>query len=253
MDNKIIDLPDVRLLEEEETRQLIKAAQNGEQSALDKLVKHNLRLVLKITYRYKNSEYNLQDLFQIGVIGLIKAIKAFDLNKGVKLSTYAVSRIIGQIRLHLRDDGMIKVSRKLKKISKVVKQKEEELKKEWNREPTINELVQETGYSREEIVRALEANKGPRSIFQKVYEDNGSELLLLDSLKDRSEELDIDNINKFDLVDVLKELDERSRKIIYLRYFEDKTQQEIGEEIGVSQVQISRLEKKILHKLKNSL
>lgn len=253
MNNRIIDLPDVRLLGEEETRELIKSAQNGDQNALDKLVKHNLKLVLKITYRYKNSGYNLQDLFQIGVIGLIKAIKGFDLSKDVKLSTYAVSRIIGQIRLHLRDEGIIKVSRKLKKIAKIIKHKEEELKKKWGRSPTINELVQETGYSREEIVQALEANKGTQSIFQTIYEDNGSELLLLDSLKDKTEDTNVDELNKVELVDLLKKLDKRSRKIIYLRYFEDKTQQEIGEEIGVSQVQVSRLEKKILHKLKESL
>ncbi len=250
MKYSIIDLPDVRLLEEEETREYIKAAQQGDNEALDKLVNHNLRLVLKVTYRFKNTEHDLQDLFQTGVIGLIKAVRGFDLNRGVKFSTYAVSRIIGEIRLFLRDEGMVKVSRSLKKIAREIKQKEEELKKKQNRAPTLNELVEETGFSREKIINALEANKDPTSIDQTIYEGDGNKIFLKDSLEDDNNGEEITDTDKLNLVDLLRQLDERSRLIIFLRYFHDRTQQEVGDEIGISQVQVSRLEKKILKKLK---
>lgn len=253
MDSSIIDLPETRLLREEETREYIKAAQKGDKEAINKLVEHNLKLVLKVAYRFKNTEYDLQDLFQIGVIGLIKAIEGFDLSRNVKFSTYAFSRILGQIRLHLRDDGMINVSRSLKKIARVVKQKEEELEKQLNRPPTINEIAEETGYSRDKIVQALEADKNPSSIYKPFFQDEGSELQLIDSLDNKADEKDITNIDKINLMEVLQKLDERSRKIIYLRYFKDWTQEEVGEKIGISQVQVSRLEKRILRRLKKIL
>ncbi|MFW6238768.1 MAG: SigB/SigF/SigG family RNA polymerase sigma factor, partial [Halanaerobiales bacterium] len=244
MGEKIIDVPDVPLLEEEETRDCIKKAQNGDREALDKLVKHNLRLVLKITYRFKNTDYELRDLFQIGVIGLIKAVKGFDLNRGVKFSTYAVSRILGEIRLHLRDDEMIKVTRSLKKRARDIKKKREEMAQKLNREPVVGELAAEMDCSREEIVRALEADKEPRSIFQTIYDDGGKKLTLLDSLgDDKADNKEFSAINKLALKEELNKLNEREKLIVYLRYFEDKTQQEIGDIIGVSQVQVSRLEK----------
>ena len=253
MSHDIIDLPDVELLNREETRKLIKKAQEGDSQALDKLVKHNLRLVLKVTYRFKNYNYDLQDLFQIGTIGFIKAVKNFDLSRNIRLSTYAVSRILGEIRLHVRDDGMIKVSRTLKKIARDVRKKEEEMEKKLNREPTISELVEETGYEKEKIIQALEANKGPTSIYQTIHQEDGSKLYLIDRLKEESEEEGIEDADRVTLVEKIKDLDERSRKIIFYRYFEDMTQQEIADRIGVSQVQVSRLEKKILNKLKKAL
>ena len=253
MDYRTIDLPDVRLLEEEETRKYIKAAQKGDKKALDKVVEHNLRLVLKVTYRFKNRGTDLQDLFQIGVIGLIKAVEGFDLSRGIKFSTYAFSRILGQIRLHLRDDGIINVSRSLKKIAKVVKQKEEELRKKSSNKPTLEELVQETGFSKEKIIQALEANKNPTSIYKTTYQDEGSEIKLIDSLENQIDKEESSNIEKIHLVEMLKQLDERSRKIIYFRYFEDKTQTEIGDKLGISQVQVSRLEKRIIKKLKKQI
>lgn len=253
MDYSIIDLPRVELLDEETTREYIEAAQNGDKKALETLVEHNLRLVLKITYRFKNRDYDLQDLFQIGVIGLIKAIEAFDLDRNNKFSTYAFSRITGEIRLHLRDDGIINVSRSLKKIAREVKKTEEKLQKEYNRTPTIEELSEETGYSRERILRSLEADKNPTSLFKSTYEEEGSELHLIDNLEDKSENNALSNVDKITLIEILKKLDQRSRKIIYLRYFEDKTQAEIGEELGISQVQVSRLERKIIKELKNEI
>ena len=250
---KIMDIPDLPLLEEDVTRDLIKKAQNGDAKARDRLVKHNLKLVLKIAHRFKNEDYSLQDLFQIGVIGLIKAIKGFDLNRNVKFSTYAFSRITGEIRLHLRDDGPIKVSRKLKKISRILRKKREELKQVNNREPTISELVEATGYSREKIVQAFEASKNPASIYKPFCGEEGEELLLLDNLQSKQVDGEITETDKLNLMEIIKELDERDKKIIYFRYFEDKTQEEIGKEIGVSQVQVSRLEKKILAELKEKL
>lgn len=253
MNYSMIDLPDLELLSEEETRYYIRLAQQEDKSALEKIVEHNLRLVLKVSYRFKNSGYDLQDLFQVGVIGIIKAVEGFDLERGIKFSTYAVAKIIGEIRLYLRDDGLIKVSRSLKKIARVVRQKEEELSKKNNQSPSISELASETGYSREDIIQALEADKNPASIYQTINPDSNNELYLLDSLANESAEKEIDNFDKLELVEVLRRLDKRSRKIIFLRYFEDKTQQEIAEEIGVSQVQVSRLEKKILKELRMSL
>lgn len=254
MKYNIIDLPDVPLLDEEETRDCIKKAQNGDEKALDKLVEHNLRLVLKITYRFKNTSYDLQDLFQIGVVGLIKAVHGFDLNRGVKFSTYAVSRIIGQIRLHLRDDGIIKVSRSLKKLAREVKKKQEELSQKLNRSPSINELADELEYEKEDIIRALEANKNPHSLFQSIHDDEGKKLTLLDGIEDdKYDNREFSSLSKIALRQELENLNKRERLIIFLRYFKGKTQKEIGEVIGVSQVQVSRLERKILNKIKDKL
>ena len=248
MKYNMINLPELKLLSPEETNYLIRQAQQGDKDALDKVVRHNLRLVLKATYRFKNTGYDLQDLFQTGVIGLIKAVNGFEEEKGFRFSTYAVSRIIGEIRLHLRDDGMIKVSRGLKKVARDVKRKEEELAKKLNRSPTIGEIARETGYSREEIIQALEASKTPTSLYKTSGQDD-SELSLLDNLAESSEV----SFDRLELIELIKSLDKRSRVLIYLRYFEDKTQQEIAEKLGISQVQVSRLEKSILSKLRESI
>ncbi len=253
MNYNMINLPDLDLLSDEETIKYIKLAQQGDEKGLDKVVEHNLKLVLKVTYRFKSSGYDLQDLFQIGVIGLIKAAKGFDINRGFKFSTYAVSKIIGEIRLHLRDDGIIKVSRSLKKIARIVRQKEEELKKRLNRSPSINELSAATEVSKEDIVKALEANKNPTSIYQTINNDSNSDIYLLDSLGDDQSKSDLSTFDKLELTEVIRSLEPRARKIIFMRYFEDKTQREIADEIGVSQVQVSRLEKKILRELRDSL
>ncbi|MEJ6951007.1 SigB/SigF/SigG family RNA polymerase sigma factor [Natronospora cellulosivora (SeqCode)] len=253
MNYSMINLPDLELLDEHQTADYIKKAQSGDKDALNKVVEHNLKLVLKVTYRFKNSGYELQDLFQIGVIGLIKAVNGFDIDRGFKFSTYAVSKIIGEIRLYLRDDGMIKVSRSLKKIARIIRKKEEELKKNLNRSPSLCELSAATEIPREDIVKALEANKNPTSIYQTINNDSEKEMYLLDNLEDEQAEEDISNFDKLELVEILRELDPRSKKIIFMRYFEDKTQREIAEEIGVSQVQISRLEKKILKELREAL
>lgn len=254
MDYNIINLPDLELLSEEETRYYIELAQQDDEKALEKLVEHNLRLVLKLTYRFKNSGYELQDLFQIGVIGLIKAVKAYDLEKGFKFSTYAVSRIIGEIRLYLRDDGIIKVSRSLKKLARQIREKEEELKKDLNRSPTISELSAALEVPKEEIISALEANRSPASIYQTITNDSGdSELYLLDSIGTEEGEAELSTFERLELVELIRNLEPRDKKIIFMRYFEDKTQQEVAEEIGVSQVQISRLEKKILEEIRKSI
>ncbi len=253
MDNNIIDLPGVNLLKEKETKNYIKKAQHGNSKALNKLIKHNLRLVLKMTYRFKNSKYDLQDLFQIGVIGLIKAVKGFDLERNVKFSTYAVSRILGEIKLFMRDEGIIKVSRNLKKIGRIVRKREEEYKKKYGRAPTINEISEITGFTKQKIIRAMEANKYPTSINKEIYEKEGQKLYLVDSIEDEEARDKIENLDRVTLYNLIQNLEKRERKIIYLRYFEDKTQAEIGKEIGVSQVQVSRLIKKILAELRKKI
>ncbi|NLM98316.1 MAG: sigma-70 family RNA polymerase sigma factor [Halanaerobiaceae bacterium] len=249
-----IKLPDLELLSDEETNRYIKLAQEGDESSLDKLVEHNLRLVLKISCRFKNLGFELEDLFQVGVIGLIKAAKAFDIQRGVKFSTYAVSKIIGEIRLYIRDDGIIKVSRSIKNMASIVRKKEEELKSILKRPPSISELSAATELTKEDIVMALEAQRVPSSIYQKVSNDNEkNNTYLLDFLSNEKNKEDIDSFDKLELIELIRSLEPRSRKIIFMRYFEDKTQQEVAEEIGVSQVQVSRLEKRILRELRESL
>lgn len=252
MKDEIIDFPEVELLTQKESRKYIKLAQKGDKEAIDKLVKHNMKLILKVVYRFKNSGYDLQDLFQVGVIGFIKAVNNFDLTKDFRLSTYAVTKILGEIRLYLRDDNYIKVSRSLKRIAKIVKSCEENLKKELNRAPTINEISESCNLSKEKIVQALEASKIPTSIYKPLNQSQGKDLFLIDCLKEENNN-SYDKSEKVSLIESIRKLDKRSRKIVFYRYFKDMTQSEIAEKIGVSQVQISRLEKKILKKLKEAL
>mgnify|MGYP006311054427 CR=1 FL=1 len=160
---------------------------------------------------------------------------------------------MGEIRLHLRDDNIIKVSRSLKKTARIVKKREEELKKELNRSPTIGELVEKTGFSRSKIIQSLEAVRSPASIYQPLNKEDGADLFLIDRIKENKKEEFMEETDKISLIETIRQLDERSRRIIYYRYFKDMTQSQIAEKIGVSQVQISRLEKKILNKLKEAL
>ncbi|MFW6380987.1 MAG: sigma-70 family RNA polymerase sigma factor [Bacillota bacterium] len=241
----IIELPECEVLAEKEIRRLLERAQKGDEGACDRVVKHNLKLVLKVVYRFKNCGYELEDLFQIGVIGLMKAVSGFDLKRNVRFSTYAFAKILGEIRLFLRDEGSIKASRSLKKIGRIVRNQEEELTQKLNKRPTLEELSAATGFSREQIVQALELRQEPASLFEEIGDSKGKELYLMDNLS-----ADRDNFNRLELMEALRELDERSRQIVFLRYFQDKTQAEIGEVLGISQVQVSRLEKKILEKLR---
>lgn len=249
---RLESLPE-ELLSDDRTRELLLSSQEGDEEAKEILVHYNLRLVLKIVHRFKDKGYEMDDLFQIGTIGLLHAIQKFDLTRGVKFSTYAVPLILGEIMRYLRDDSAIRVSRSLKKVSKEIRRSEEEFWKDHGRSPTLKELSSILGLSSEEIVLALEGTKKPLSIYQKV-DTGGSEkdLFLLEQLADSSiSRLKI--LDRLDLKKVIGLLPERERKILFLRYFKEKTQEEVGEIMGLSQVQISRIERKVLERLRAHL
>ena len=215
------------------------------------LIKNNLGLVRSVISKFSNIGYERDDLFQLGSIGLIKSIYKFDPKFNVKFSTYAVPMILGEIKRYLRDDGMVKVSRSLKQIAIKAKTQTEILTKKLGREPSIEELAHELDIEKEDLVMAMEANFSVEYLHGVIHEEEGSPICLIDkiSLKgENEEERVIDNLL---LKQVLDKLEKRERQIIVLRYFEDKTQSEIGDILNISQVQVSRIEKKVLSKLKS--
>ena len=230
------------LLSHEETLNLIHLVQNGDEKAKEILIESNLGLVRSVVSKFLNIGYERDDLFQLGSIGLIKAIYKFDPKFNVKFSTYAVPMILGEIKRYLRDDGMIKVSRSLKQIAIKAKMQTEILTKKLGREPTIEELSKEVGVDKEDLVMALESNFSVEYLHGVIHEEEGSPICLIDkiSLKGENEEEKV--IDNLLLKEVLGKLDKRERQIIMLRYFEDKTQSEIGEMLNISQVQVSRIE-----------
>lgn len=233
----------------DETKRLIEAAQSGDSAAMEKLIVDNSGLIWSIVRKFRGRGYEAEDLFQIGAIGLIKCIDKFDLSYDVKFSTYAVPMIMGEIRRFIRDDGMIKVSRPLKETAARAKMIREQMTNKNGDEPTISQLAEEMGIETESLVEALDASKDVESIFKTVYQNDGSPVYLIDLLsKDSSEDI-TDNIT---LKQMLMELEPKERRIIYLRYFKDKTQSETAKEIGISQVQISRMEKKIINRIKDN-
>lgn len=239
------------LLSHEETLELIQKVQNGDEEAKALLISSNLGLVRSVIGKFSNIGYERDDLFQLGSIGLIKAIYKFDSSYNVKFSTYAVPMILGEIKRYLRDDGMVKVSRSLKQLAVKIKMQGEMLSKKLGREPTIEELAQEIGVEKEDVVMAIESNFSVEYLQGVIHEEEGSPIYLIDKISQKGEieeEKVVDNIL---LKEVLGKLEKRERQIIMLRYFEDKTQSEIGELLNISQVQVSRIEKKVLHKLKN--
>lgn len=242
-----------KLLSHEETMNLIKRAQNGDEDAVDILVKSNLGLVKSVLRGFSNRGYDIEDLFQIGCIGLIKAIQKFDVNYDVKFSTYAVPMIVGEIKRFLRDDGIIKVSRSLKQTAAKVKYAKEKLTKSTGREPTIQEISDEIKVDKEEIVVALDSNYQPEYLYDVVYQSDGSPVFLIDKVSDDTNESEADILDKIALKEILNRLKPRDRQIIILRYFQDKTQTEVAEILGISQVQVSRIEKRILNEMKYML
>ncbi|ADL13210.1 SigF/SigG family RNA polymerase sporulation sigma factor [Acetohalobium arabaticum] len=252
MNNNSLNIPQKELLSEAETKELLKKAQAGDQKAKDKLVNHNVKLVLKVAHRFANKNYDYEELFQIGSIGLLKAIERFDLERDVKFSTYAVPLIIGEIKRFLRDDDAVKVSRSLKRRAHRINEVKESLTAELNREPTIQEIAEEMEVDKEEIVNALEAVREPTSIYSPVYENEGNSIELVDQLAASSENQE-QEIDRLALREVIDELKTRERLILKLRFFDEKTQQEVADRIGVSQVQVSRLERKIIDKVREEL
>jgi len=242
-----MNLPRFPLLKDKEMRELLKKAKAGEVYARDKLVNCNLKLVFNIVKRFQNRGYELEDLFQIGCIGLMKSIDKFDLSYDVKFSTYAVPMIVGEIRRFLRDDSPVKVSRSLKETAYKIQQVRSLLTARLGREPSVGEVGAELGLSREEVVNALEATQAPTSIYETLHQDDGDPIYLLDQLKGEENE---DVLESISIRELLDNLPERDRYIINLRFFEDKTQSEIARRLGLSQVQVSRLERQALKKLK---
>ncbi|MBS5786687.1 MAG: RNA polymerase sporulation sigma factor SigF [Clostridioides difficile] len=238
------------LLSHEETLELIERVQNGDEEAKEILISSNLGLVRSVVSKFLNIGYDRDDLFQLGSIGLIKSIYKFDPKFNVKFSTYAVPMILGEIKRYLRDDGMIKVSRSLKQIAVKAKMQSELMTKKLGREPSIEELAQNLDVEKEELVMALEANFNVEYLHGVIHEEEGAPICLIDKISmqgECEEEKAIDNIL---LKDILNKLEKRERQIIVLRYFEDMTQSEIGQMLNISQVQVSRIEKKVLLKLK---
>ncbi len=239
-----------RYLPDPEVKELIQLSQKGDLAARDRLIKHNIRLVWSVVQRFLGRGYEAEDLFQIGSIGLLKAIDKFDLSYDVKFSTYAVPMIIGEIQRFLRDDGMVKVSRSLKEVATKVRKKKDELSKKLNRIPTLKEIATELELTPEEIVFAQEANRAPASIHETVYENDGDPITLMDQIAD---EADITWFDKLALKEAIEQLSERERLIVYLRYYKDQTQADVAKRLGISQVQVSRLEKKIISQMKTHL
>ena len=237
--------------------ELIRQAQDGDKNARDKVISDNLGLVHAIVRRFEKRGHDREELFQIGCIGLIKAIDHFDLSLNLAFSTYAVPMITGEIRRFLRDDGMVKVSRSLKENGYKISKAKEVLVKELGREPSLLELSALTELSTEEIVLALEANREVESIYQPVCGAEGDELLLIDQLGDKSDVYEEPEkeavLNQIVIKQLMDSLDETEQQIITLRYFENKTQCEVAKQLAMSQVQISRSERKILAKLRTRL
>lgn len=237
-------------LKDEELRNLIRRSQTGDQVARDLIVQSNLRLVWSVVQRFLNRGYEPDDLYQIGCIGLLKSVDKFDLSFEVKFSTYAVPMIIGEIQRFIRDDGTVKVSRSLKEMANKIRRAKEDLSKEYGRTPTVNELANYLELSPEDVMLAQEANRSPASIHETVYENDGDPITLLDQLADQNEPKWFDQIA---LKEAIRVLDEREKLIVLLRYYKDQTQSEVAERLGISQVQVSRLEKKILQQMKDHM
>lgn len=233
--------------------ELLALAKNGDNDAMNKLIEINLPLVASISKKFLNRGYDYEDIFQIGSIGLVKAINNFDLNYNVKFSTYAVPMIMGEIKRFLRDDGMIKVSRNVKSLARKIHYYREQLTSKLKRAPTIEELAEYAGVEKEEIVFAIESASSLQYLYDTIHQDDGAPVMLIDKLSEKKGEDDVNLIEKIALKEALRSLDEKARQIIMLRYFKDKTQIQVAKMLGISQVQVSRIEKKVLLQMKKKL
>jgi RNA polymerase sporulation-specific sigma factor len=237
-----VDTSKLPVLKNQEMRILFQQYQSGDRSAREKLVKGNLRLVLSVIQRFNNRGECVDDLFQVGCIGLMKAIDNFDLGQNVKFSTYAVPMIIGEIRRYLRDNNPIRVSRSLRDIAYKALQVRDTLTNRHSREPTVHEISQVLNVPKEDIVFALDAIQDPVSLFEPVYQDGGDPIFVMDQLGDEKTK-DDSWVEQIALSEAMAKLNDREKMILSMRFFEGKTQMEVADEIGISQAQVSRLEK----------
>ncbi|MDO4363229.1 MAG: RNA polymerase sporulation sigma factor SigG [Clostridia bacterium] len=243
-----INTNDLKLLKESEKIELLKKAQSGDSKSRDELINGNLRLVLSVVQRFANRGEGMDDLFQVGVIGLIKAIDNFNTSLDVRFSTYAVPMIIGEIRRFLRDNNPIRVSRSLRDTAYKAMQVKEKLTNKYNKEPTVDEIAKELNMKKADVVIALEAIVDPVSLYEPVYNDGGDTIFVMDQIGDNS--TDSDWVDEIMMKDKLNNLDNREHRILYMRFMLGKTQMETAQEIGISQAQVSRLEKNALKRIK---
>ena len=236
-------------LSAQETDELLRRVKEGDQSARERLVEGNLRLVLSVIQRFSNRGENADDLFQVGCVGLLKAIDNFDVNLNLRFSTYGVPMILGEIRRYLRDNSSIRVSRSMRDTAYRVLQVREKLQRENQREPCIEEIARELELPREEVVFALDAIVDPVSLFEPVYSEAGDTMCVMDQVRD-TKNTDEDWLEHIALKEAMSHLSERERRILALRFCDGKTQMEVSSEIGISQAQVSRLEKTALQHMK---
>ncbi|MCL2884756.1 MAG: RNA polymerase sporulation sigma factor SigG [Oscillospiraceae bacterium] len=246
-----LNTADIKVLTEAEKGALLRRVQTGDKEAREQMVSGNLRLVLSVVQRFTQRGENLDDLFQVGCIGLMKAIDNFDLSQNVRFSTYAVPMIIGEIRRYLRDNNTLRISRSLRDMAYKAMQAKEALTSSLGREPTVQEIADKIGLPREEVVVALEAIVEPVSLYEPVYSDGDDTLYVLDQVGDSNDESAW--LDELTLKQSLAKLSPREKRILNLRYFKGLTQMEVSGEIGISQAQVSRLEKCALARIKKDL
>ncbi len=237
------------VLSDEKKKELLLKTKEGDESAREELIYGNLRLVLSIIQRFMNRNENVDDLFQVGCVGLIKAVDNFNIDLDVKFSTYAVPMIIGEIRRYLRDNNSIRISRSMRDLAYHALNAREELIRTNESDPTVEQIAEKLGESKESVVRAMEAIIAPISLYEPVYTDNGDSIYVIDQLSDvsSSDEMWLESIA---LNEAMKALNDREKSIINMRFFKNKTQMEIAQEIGISQAQVSRIEKGALERMR---
>ncbi len=242
----------LKVLSNEETLALLRRSKAGDMEAREKLINGNLRLVLSVIQKFMGRGENPDDLFQVGCVGLIKAIDGFDLNQPVRFSTYGVPMIIGEIRRYLRDNSSIRVSRSMRDTAYKVMQTRERWMAEHQREPTVEQIAQVLGIPREEVVLAMDAIVEPVSLYEPIYEQAGDTICVMDQVSD-SRNTDENWLERIALKEAVKRLGKRERRILALRFYEGKTQMEVSNEVGISQAQVSRLEKNALNTIRKNL
>lgn len=247
-----INTSTLQVLKNEEMTELLQRTKQGDTDAREKLIRGNLRLVLSVIQKFLGRGENVDDLFQVGCIGLIKAIDNFDVTQGVRFSTYGVPMIIGEIRRYLRDNSTIRVSRSMRDTAYKVLQARERLMLRQQREPTVDQIAKELDIPREEVVFAMDAIMDPVSLYDPIYSDSGDTLCVMDQISDRISS-DESWIEQIALKDAVERLGQREKRILALRFYQGKTQMEVSAEIGISQAQVSRLEKSAISSIKRGL
>ena len=246
-----VNTSDLKVLSEKEKIALLKRTKNGDKAAREELVNGNLRLVLSVIQRFTQRGENLDDLFQVGCIGLIKSIDNFDISQNVRFSTYAVPMIIGEIRRYLRDNNAIRISRSMRDTAYKAMQAKEQLTNEMNREPTIEEIAKRLRLPTAEVVLALDAIVDPVSLYEPIYSDSGDTIYIMDQIGDYND--DKNWLEELALKEAIRNLNDREKRILHLRFLKGMTQIEVSSEIGISQAQVSRLEKGALDRIKKQL